>query len=424
MTFLNKIPFSLLSLLLLCFSSFTALSDRIMGRNAFFLAISLMIFISLIQKKKVTINKENKLLTIAIILMGLSQGIWAFFYGHEGDNIFLANENYGIVSRYLLVIGLSLLFINNLKTNKIININKELLTVFFFAGFLYMCAVGLVYCYENPGERLRINSAATISGYIITLQGLFTLYLVDILNSKLKKLFLPIIIAVSLITLALTETRSAILVFPALVVLYFLTTRAYARKKILTVALLFIISAPFAIKIFFPSTLDRLNSSYTEVADIGVDNDSSIGARVSMWKAGIYAFEQHPLGQSAATRYKEVSYYIDKAESGNPEAKRNSIYHLHSDLIESLSLRGILGGFIYILLIISIIYSAFKQGMLVDSLILFLLPILLYGSVDTLFIDKRFVIVFGAQLLLYQLFPRKASGFQEVKTVTVAKKVS
>jgi len=102
---------------------------------------------------------------------------------------------------------------------------------------------------------------------------------------------------------------------------------------------------------------------------------------------------------------------MDSKEHGNPEGKCNSVYHLHNDLIERLFLQGVLGGISYILLLASIIYCSYKENRFREYFVLFILPIISFGSVDTLFIDKRFIIVFGAQLLLFNFFQCK--NFQE-----------
>ncbi|WP_241646966.1 O-antigen ligase family protein [Rosenbergiella metrosideri] len=408
MAIFNKRLFNNISLILLMLSFFTALSDRIMGRNAFFLSVIMMLLINI---KNIEFSLKKILVPLTTLIFGVALWVWYHLYCQQDNTIFLANQNYNIISRYMIFIGIALFFIQCIKPIYYGPSLRVLILTISTCSFIYVCGVGFFYFLSHPSARIRIDSAATISAYIVTLQCLFTIYIINLFSVKSKKYLISLVIALGFITLSLTETRSAILCFPIIIFIYFFNPKLFVKKKYIAYYTSIFILLSLCIKTFFPLTIERLASSYTEISEMSVNNDSSIGARVSMWQSGIYTFTKHPFGQSPSSRFQDVIHYIDSKEHGNPEGKRNSVYHLHNDLIERLSLQGVLGGISYILLLASIIYFAYKENRFREYFVLFILPIISFGSVDTLFIDKRFIIVFGAQLLLFNFFQRK--NFQE-----------
>ncbi|WP_292346114.1 hypothetical protein, partial [Mesorhizobium sp.] len=75
----------------------------------------------------------------------------------------------------------------------------------------------------------------------------------------------------------------------------------------------------------------RLTDIINEISNYQKGNgDTSLGSRISMWKAGIHTMLQSPGGQSTDVRFANATQYIDSHEGGNPEALRNIAYHLHN----------------------------------------------------------------------------------------------
>lgn len=160
-------------------------------------------------------------------------------------------------------------------------------------------------------------------------------------------------------------------------------------RWVMVIVLVFALCLSLLAKMISPSVQERWESTFSELAGYHENNDTSLGSRISMWKAGLYAIQIHPFGQSAVVRYDEVVDYMDSNEAGNPEGKRNAVYHLHNDLIEAMSLQGIWGGFIFILFFTCLLYAFYKKNMLRVILPLFIIPVIFFGLVDSLFIDKK-----------------------------------
>jgi len=123
-----------------------------------------------------------------------------------------------------------------------------------------------------------------------------------------------------------------------------------------------------------------------------------------MWRAGIEVFKQHPLGQSADSRNALATQYIDQHEGGNPEAIRNLSFHLHNDILDSLSLQGIFGGIIMVMFFAVLLLYPFKLVPKGYEFLLLSVPVIFFSQGDTQFYNREspyfIVLVFGYLLML------------------------
>jgi len=69
MAIFNRKLFNTISLILLMLSFFTALSDRIMGRNAFFLSVIMMLLINI---KNIEISLKKILVPLTTVIFGVA----------------------------------------------------------------------------------------------------------------------------------------------------------------------------------------------------------------------------------------------------------------------------------------------------------------------------------------------------------------
>lgn len=201
--------------------------------------------------------------------------------------------------------------------------------------------------------------------------------------------------------LSLTETRSTLLLYPVVLILYYFQSRD--RSKIDLKKLLIAIIPIVLITLSSHSSTNRIIGIFSEVHSYNSGyNNTSIGARISMWKAGINTIEQSPFGTSAYNRYQMNTAYINKYEHGNPEAISSLKYHLHNDIIESTSLQGISGSIALIIFFGLLIFISIKYKQL--SLLFFVtLPVITLGLTDTLFIDYRFATIISILIAIHIL---------------------
>ncbi|QHM75847.1 O-antigen ligase [Mixta theicola] len=395
---------SLLVICLMIISAATALPDKILGRNLFYLVIALVVFIVATNLKRNNLQKENNVLAVAFLCVGFSQLFWVYRFPGAVDSIYMADMNYPRTAVYLLLAALLILFLPWLSSGlQLTKKTRFWVTFLAFSGFVYMCARGLSYSFTHPGERLRIDSAATLSAYLCTLQSLFTLYVIRVMGCKYKALLSILLSCLTMLVILLTQTRSALILFPLLLLLFVLINRFWSLKLtaggcLILGGILFLV-----VSTSFPGVIDRMHKSYYEITEYSTHNSTSFGSRISMWKAGLYVTTLHPEGQSADTRYHEIDAYMKDYEQGNPEGIRNAVYHLHNDIIESLSLQGLLGGASLLFLFLSLVYFFYKKDVLYLALPLFIAPIVLFGMVDSLFINDRFTVMLCMQLCFFAI---------------------
>ncbi|MGA6460655.1 O-antigen ligase family protein, partial [Klebsiella sp. K794] len=200
--------------------------------------------------------------------------------------------------------------------------------------------------------------------------------------------------------LILTETRSALIVYPVILLYILFNKYAVAKWKALSICALSFILFSLMIGVFSPNVYKRASEIITDITLYQQNNNTSIGARLTMWYSGINEIITHPGGVSAKERYQILADFINKKENGNPEALRNIPYHLHNDLIETMSLQGAASGLFLFFFYITLIYYMTRKKPSYAALFL-CLPVLFFGTVDSLFIHVRFVIMLIGWLIIY-----------------------
>lgn len=405
----KRLPVIVVCLMVL--SASTVLSDKVLGRNLFYLAIAFTSIFTAINYKKFTIQREDLLLAIAFLCVGISQFYWFQRFPAEPDTIFMADINYPRTATYLLLTALLVLFLPSLAATLHLGQRSQLLiTLLVVVGFTYMCAVGLYYSFTHPGMRLRIDSAATVSAYLCVLQGLLTLYVIYNINFRKKYIIVLFVIGITTLVILLTQTRSVFIIYPLVLLAFALINRLWSFRTIVGSGVLLAGVLALVVGLLFHNFFDRMTQVYNQVSEYNSNNNTSVGARISMWKSGLYATTVHPGGQSAAMRFHEVSHYMDVNERGNPEGKRNAVYHLHNDVIDSLSLQGIAGGLSLIFLFISLIFYFYRKKIIGSTLAFSVMPVVGFGMVDTLFINDRFIVMLAMQVSLFVIMANKKTG--------------
>lgn len=204
---------------------------------------------------------------------------------------------------------------------------------------------------------------------------------------------------ISMAMMLLTETRSAIFLTPLLYFAFFLFYYRGINKKI-QLLLAAIIVTGAAVVLY--CTWDRVSQIQTDIAEYHTNNNTSIGARFSIWKAGWYSVSGDFWGQNTDLRYQKTQEYIHQYERGNPEAARNVIYYLHNDMLDTLSLQGIFGLFSLLCFYIFGLYFSLnkKNGFDNSSTLFVILPVIALGITDIVLIQNNTALVVIISLAL------------------------
>ncbi|CAI1123148.1 O-antigen ligase [Serratia rubidaea] len=385
-----------IALLFTIIAASTSLTDSTITRNAFYLAVLFATAAFAISKSWV-ISRDAALTSMAVFCIGLSQAVWLWRFPASG---MLETHNEYLTSATRLLCGAVLIMMLGSLHHQISHKVKVFAKGLLIFGFFYTSSIGLYLHAQSPDMRLQINTVSTITAYIYMLQSLLTVYVIHKTSWRYKYVAITIVILLSLWVIFLTETRATLLSYPLFLLLFFCRRHHLTLKTILLSGLIVVVMATAASHLFSTATA-RLTDIINEISNYQKGNgDTSLGSRISMWKAGIHTMLQSPGGQSTDVRFANATQYINSHEGGNPEALRNIAYHLHNDFIEAGSLQGI-AGIIALLCFFSLVYLARRHMDTNAMLILLILPTILIGMVDTLFIDQRYVTNLTLMLVIY-----------------------
>ena len=268
--------------------------------------------------------------------------------------------------------------------------------------------------YLKTGERMKINSDAPTSGaYTFTIFSLLVMYSLKYHALKHYRLICLIVMTLTFAVLAATETRSAIILFiliSAGSIIYDFTKSSHTSKIIYGFAIaVLIIAAVTSGHPYYNKVLTRFDNLQNEVTSYNDgERNTSVGARFSMWRAGVDAFKHHPFGQSADSRNALATTFIDEHEGGNPEALRNLQFHLHNDIIDTMSLQGIFGALIMVLFFAVLLLYPFRLVPKGYEFLLLSVPVIYFSMGDTQFYNREspyFIVLVFAYLMMLRMRP-------------------
>jgi O-antigen ligase len=191
---------------------------------------------------------------------------------------------------------------------------------------------------------------------------------------------------ISLAVIITTQTRAAILVYPILSVGLFLMYYRHNRTMLLRALLGFVILVGVAAIPLKPIIESRYQNFLVDLHSYNQNNsNTSIGARLAMQRAGIESGNGHDWGQSLEQRGAEIQRLAVQDTSLQGALEFINV-HLHNEVIDTFSLKGIPGVVVLLLLYIAMFLTAYWQR----SPLLFVISgaIAIYGLSDLLLYAK------------------------------------
>ncbi|ADW75932.1 O-antigen polymerase [Rahnella aceris] len=405
---------SLLFLLITISISFFMYSGEI-TRNFFYIAtyIAVLYFIYVTLR----VDKKIKFYPVActILLLGISKLLWVML---------TVNHQYPLIAYHYQISGKRLILASFILYAIEHNIHKwKIPTLTVRTGIAIMTILFIVISviriivYLKTGERMKINSDAPTSGaYTFTIFSLLVMYSLKYHALKHYRLICLIVMTLTFAVLAATETRSAIILFiliSAGSIIYDFTKSSHTSKIIYGFAIaVLIIAAVTSGHPYYNKVLTRFDNLQNEVTSYNDgERNTSVGARFSMWRAGVDAFKHHPFGQSADSRNALATTFIDEHEGGNPEALRNLQFHLHNDIIDTMSLQGIFGALIMVLFFAVLLLYPFRLVPKGYEFLLLSVPVIYFSMGDTQFYNREspyFIVLVFAYLMMLRMRPHPA----------------
>ncbi|WP_434638094.1 O-antigen ligase family protein [Klebsiella sp. I138] len=404
-----KEKFPLLILLSAILACAVVTPEKIMGRNLFYLSAVLSVGYAAFNIKNLRFKKEDAVIALFLFLMGSSQLLWTYRFPANAAEIYMADVSYGRTGIYL-IIGAIVVPLVSAIFRMITPSQGRFFNYLLLLGFTYLTLYALHFHFFISEDRLRIGNSATLSAYLYAFYTMITLYALACIEMRYRKQMIFAVLVFSFWVIFLTQTRSVLLFYPAILIYALLKSSMMSKSKMIVLCLVSLLASLVIIEFVFPTIKTRAVDAVTELSEYQSDNNTSLGARLSMWHTGIYEIYRHPGGVSSQQRYEILSQLMQEKEHGNPEGIRNMVYHLHNDLIETMSLQGVFAGVILLGLYAAMIFYVYRKKVLSCAVIFLCAPVILFGSVDTLFIHDRFIVMFITSLII-------CTGIHRIKQV-------
>ncbi|MEG0406746.1 MAG: O-antigen ligase family protein, partial [Acinetobacter sp.] len=191
---------------------------------------------------------------------------------------------------------------------------------------------------------------------------------------------------VSLAAIITTQTRAAILVYPILNITLFFILYRHNRIILLRGVLAFILVVGL-VSIPLKSVIEnRYNDFMVDLHAYSQNNSkTSIGARLAMQQVGINAGEEHLWGQSLEQRDAEIKEFVLKNITLQGALTFVDV-HLHNEVVDTFSVKGIPGVVVLLFLYSAMILRAYTQRS--PLLLVIAGAIVAYGLSDLLLYAK------------------------------------
>ncbi|HHW4411990.1 O-antigen ligase family protein [Citrobacter freundii] len=305
-------------------------------------------------------NKKNLILPFMLLLFGLVQIIWVDIFKQPGSAFTGAYRSYQNGGKVMIFAALVLTALTSrapCETKTRVTSIWVIVTaigLYLFAGYQLAGA-------PNPLDyRVALGfERQTGTAYALTFIALLAAQ--SIINLRLKhtvSLYL-LHFLISLAVIITTQTRAAILVYPILCIGLFYIYYRHNRSMLLRAFLAFLILVGIA-AIPLKSVIEyRYQNFMVDLHAYSQSNsNTSIGARLAMQRAGIDAGEKHYWGQSLEQRGTEIRQLVNKDSSLQGALEFLNV-HLHNEIIDTFSLKGILGVVVLLLLYTTLFLKAY-----------------------------------------------------------------
>lgn len=379
--------------MLMAFSMVIASFADTWSRDSYFILsyLSVIVTIWLVFFRKISLFRDRAALLVAasFLLFGLSRVAWSFLMNDDGPGIY---KSYSPTASRI-ILGAFIFCVCILLKNEL----RKFFSNIYVSGIikvlpLYILLYALYDIFVLHKDRVELDTnRATVTAYLVSAIFFVSLHFCAQVKNKLNiSLFFTNLI-VSNAIIILTQTRAAIAVYLLLSVFYtaIVFRKSLSIKKVSIVVVLLLIFAGTSYEFLYKS---RINEAITETQGYDVTKPGgSLGDRYTMWYAGLSAFKHAPFGQSFQARNDFIS---EKIAAGNI-SDSIVVYltvHLHSELIEVLSLQGIIGGVLLVLIYLSLLYAGIRN----KNLLLIMITVCLggYGLTDVLFFSRESITVY------------------------------
>lgn len=387
----------------LCFITLvTALVDNNLSMKLYSIVAGIGFFALLLRGRPQNFSMQYWLLPLSVFIIGAIDLIWYSIFKVDSSPFRSTYHNYLNTAKIFIMGALLVLLVLSSK----IKVKAEAFLYILYS--LSFIIAGYAYYIKLTTGTSRVDfgiGTATGAAYSFMFVGIASA--VSILYTKRSHpvFFIFNILAV-FYALALTQTRSSLLLLPIISVILLVSFYIKSPKKLFFSAISFLILMATFITIF-----DKpLNSRYHEATnDLNLysnnNSNSSLGARLAMYEIGFDIFREDPLAMRSAESRVQRMIELAKEQTHLSGALEFSNIHLHNELIESASLKGITGVISTLFFYIALFFTAYRY----KSLGLFALTLAIIGTgiSDVVIWARSIPIIMICTIVLLLLIKRK-----------------
>lgn len=373
------------------------------GRDFFYISSYLSLIVIFLHAKYFFRNKMNLILPILFFCVGLGSILWMSDFKQPGDYIniyrsYLSTGKLQIATAFLLLFAL----------NERLCMQRAFIVVALSCGLAvngYALYQGLIL--NIP--RIELNfDRATVVAYIITAISLVMMQAILMLQTRYRLILYVLAFLLTFSSIILTGTRAAMLVYPLASILSLLaTTELISRKRkiqlVISIPLLLLVSG-----VVFKTQIEKRISDFkTDIQRIDQPKvENSIISRLSMQVVAIHAGSDALWGQSAELRGEKIRTIVAQ----EPQLYGAMPYinvHLHNELLETFSLKGLWGALCLLALYIGLFVSSLRPYR--NALLLGIsFSLFAYGLSDVVFFSKEGTVIFCLAIIASVLSVKKS----------------
>ncbi|WP_278807783.1 O-antigen ligase family protein [Obesumbacterium proteus] len=359
-------------------------------------------------------RKDNSILFFAIIILGILNLAWYNFYKTPVVIYKNAYRGYLEVGKMTLFSSFSFLIMsscfigNKFKIQLLLSSLAQVLILsraFYQGVYLDVSRIPLSAMDGNAGQM----GAATVAAYMITFSAIY--FSLVILRSELKYK-MPVFYFNFILTfcaLIMTGTRAAIFTYPivtfVLLVIEYRRHKVYLAKAMCLILMLLLVSS----LVFKNEIKKRIDAIGSDIVLFKKDNSiSSIGARFSMIQAGFKSSPMDLSWQSLEERGQKI-ITLSKEDEKYKGATLYLDVHMHNEVIEALSTKGIFGVITLFFFYCSLVWYCIRTKKYL--LLAFPMTMVLFGLSDVIIhakpIPASWIITPYLSILLLNDMPKK-----------------
>lgn len=359
------------------------------GRNVFYITSYLALAGFIVHSRYYLQEKKNLILPGALLLVGLVSIIWTTIYKQPGDYITLYRQYQSTGRLQIAASFLLLVTLNERRIRQRAAISAAVITGLAVNSYALYQGIHLHI------DRVELNyDRATVAAYIITAVNLVFIKSALLFRTRHKIWLFALLFIVTYATVILTGTRAAMLAYPILVLIQVLFTKDVIQRKhkiILFTALpvLLVISA----LVFQSKIQSRIHDLKENIAMMHeTQGENSLISRISMQTVAFHTGSSALAGQSAEERGQRAEALIKQ----DPSLYGAQIYltvHMHNELLENFSIKGLFGVLSLIGLYLSLIYCSFRP-MRNSALLSISISLIVYGLSDVIFFSTEATLLY------------------------------